>query len=364
MTSPGQVAMIGGGGAWDMASGTAAEGGEVVARLKVGFVLAQRFTLTAFANFIDTLRLAADAGDRSRQILCRWTVMTAAGRPVKASCGVEVTPDSGFLDPRGFDYLVVVGGLLHPAPQVDAATAEYLRRAASAGVTLVGVCTGAFVLRRLGLLDGRPVCVSWYHRHDYVEEFGGPPPLSEQLFLIDGDRITCSGGAGVIDLAAALVERHVGLSAATKSLNVLLVDASRAATTAQPTPHLARSAADERVRRAALIMEQNLAHPLAIAAIARQVGLSERQLDRLFREQLGAAPAEAYRGMRLDYGRWLLAHSGRTVAEIAALAGFADGAHFSREFRRRFGAAPSALRGGAGGAPARDDLPVDRRIFV
>jgi transcriptional regulator GlxA family with amidase domain len=334
-------------------------------RLRVGFLLARRFTLTAFSSFVDTLRLAADEGDRSRQILCSWKVMAADGRPVTASCGVALVPESPLLDPASFDYIVVVGGLLRAGPAIDPATAAYLQRAAAAGVTLVGVCTGSFILTRLGLLQGRRVCVSWFHRHDFVDEFPGVDLVSDQLFLIDGDRVTCSGGAGVIDLAAALVRRHVGEAAAGKALNVLQLDGPRGETSVQPAPELARAARDARVRRVALAMEQNLGHPLPVADLARRVGLGPRQLDRLFRAELGAGPATIYRGMRLDYGRWLLERSDRSVAEIAALAGFVDGAHFSRAFKRWTGLSPSALRAARStpdqpGAP--DDMSQGRRF--
>lgn len=312
-------------------------------RLRIGFVLANHFTLAAFANFVDTLRLAADEGDRSRQVLCGWSVMSATGRPVMASCGVAVSPDAGLIDPTQFHYIVVVGGLLHRGDQIDEATAAYLQRAAKAGTPLIGVCTGSFILTRLGLLEGRRVCVSWYHRTDYIDAFG-VDPVADQLFIVDGNRITCSGGAGVADLAAALVARHVGAQAARKSLNVLLLDEQRSAEAVQPTPHIAPAAADPRLRRAVLAMEQAMADPITIAALAQRVGISERQIDRLFQKELGASPAEIYRKMRLDYGRWLLTQTRRNVGDIAALCGFADGAHFARACKQAFGHGPSALR--------------------
>jgi len=311
------------------------------ARLRVGFILAHQFTLTAFASFVDALRLASDEGDRSRQIHCRWTVMSSTARSIRASCGVEVSPLSGLLDPRGFDYLVVVGGLLQPGPQLDGTTLRYLRDAAAAGVTLVGVCTGSFILARAGLLQGRQACVSWFHRDDFLEEFADVVAVTDRLYLIDRDRITCSGGAGVADLAAALIERHLGAEAARKSLRVLLIDTPRNETTPQPMPSLARSVRDEKVRRAILIMEQNLSGPKPVAKIAAQLGVSSRQLERRFLAEMGVGPASAYRAMRLDYGRWLITDGARRVGDAASLSGFADSAHFTREFRKRWGEAPS-----------------------
>jgi len=186
------------------------EGSAERPRLSVGFILADDFTLSAFSLFVDHLRLAADEGDRSRQILCRWVVMGSREEAVRASCGIAVARTSPFVDPRGFDYIVVVGGLLSAGAQVDAATIAYLEKAAAAGVTLVGVCTGSFVLARAGLMTGRRCCVSWYHRQDFLAAFPHHVPVADRLFVDEGDRITCSGGGGVSDLATLLVERHLG----------------------------------------------------------------------------------------------------------------------------------------------------------
>ncbi|MBK9607043.1 MAG: DJ-1/PfpI family protein [Betaproteobacteria bacterium] len=116
------------------------------APLRVAFVLCPNFTLMAFAGFVDILRLCGDDGDRSRQIRCQWTVLGPTIEPVRASCGVLIAPWETFRDPKGFDYIVVVGGQLDDTQGVDPRLAAYLRRAASLGVTLVGVCTGSFVL--------------------------------------------------------------------------------------------------------------------------------------------------------------------------------------------------------------------------
>jgi transcriptional regulator GlxA family with amidase domain len=325
-------------------------------RLRVGIILANRFTLTALSAFVDTLRLAADEGDRSRQILCSWTVMSATGATVRASCGLDVVPQSRFLDPRAFHYVVIVGGLLHGGEQVDAATTAYLVEAAQVGTPLVGLCTGSFILVRAGLMAGRRCCVSWYHRDDFAQEFPDVPFESDQIFSIDGDRITCSGGSGSADLAAALIERHVGEGPSQKAHVVLQMGVPRPATATQPTPSLARRASDPRVRHTAVIMEQNLAAPLSVGELAQRVGVSERQLDRMFKREFGTGPATIYRRMRCEYGHWLLLSTELSVLEVASRAGFVDGGHFTRAFRSQFGTTPSALRHGRS-SDAGDALP-------
>jgi transcriptional regulator GlxA family with amidase domain len=313
--------------------------------LSVGFLLAENFTLSAFSLFVDQLRLAADEGDRSRPIRCRWSIMGSRAEPVRASCGVTVGRTSGFVDPRQFDYVVVVGGVLHRGPQVDQASVDYLKSAAAAGVPLVGICTGSFVLSRAGLMTGRRCCVSWYHHQDFLAEFPHHKPVSDRLFVIDGDRITCSGGGGVADLATLLIERHLGRAVAQKSRHVLLLDRARTASEAQPHPPLVEEVADERVRRAMLLMEQHLADPLPIADIAMRLRLSTRQIERLFQSVTGLKPGEFYRRLRLRYARWLLENTERSITEIALEAGFADCAHFSRHFKAAHGLKPSEARG-------------------
>lgn len=328
--------------------------------LAAGIVLAENFTLAPFALFTDHLRLAADESDRSRPIRCTWQVMSARPEPVRASCGVPVGRTSGLLDPAGLDYVVVVGGLLGTRAPLDTATVQYLQQAARAGTTLIGLCTGSFILTRAGLMQGRTVCVSWLHYQDFIEEFPGHPVTADRLFLDDGGRITCAGGAGAADLATFLVERHLGAAAAQKSRQVLQLDEARPGDMAQPHPPVGRDVADERVRRALLLMEQNLSRPLPIAAIADRLGVSPRQLERRFQAVLGARPADWYRTLRLRYARHLLETTKRSVTGIALDAGFADCAHFSRLFKAAHGMAPSLARGPA--RPSQGDS-AGGRVF-
>lgn len=315
--------------------------------LSVGFLLANDFTLSAFSLFVDALRLAADEGDYSRPIRCRWAVLGPRRAPVRSSAGLLVTPthDLDALSPTEFDYVVLVGGILHGrGPRLERETARYLHEAAARRIPLIGVCTGSLLLCREGLMEGRRVCVSWYHHQDFLDEFPDHPVTAESVFVVDGDRITCSGGSGVADLAAHLIRRHLGEAVAQKSLHVLLLERARAAEEAQPHPPVTAAVKDPRVRRSLLLMEQNLAHPLPIATIAARLGVSTRQLERLFHDELGQRPAETYRVLRLRYARWLLENTARSITDIALEAGFADCAHFSRQFREMFGRTPSAVR--------------------
>ncbi len=313
-------------------------------RLSVGFILARRFTLCAFANFVDVLRLAADEGDRSRPILCKWAILSDTMSALPASCGVLVQPTERLGDPREFDYIVVVGGLIDEIPSLSPAYTQYLRRAAAAGVPLVGLCTGAFILHRAGLMDGYRCCVSWFVHADFLEQFDGLEPVSDQIFVVDRDRLTCSGGASSAHLAAHLVEKHVGCAQASKSLHIMIIDGAQSAETPQPGLPLTFKTADPVVKKALLLMQQNFDVPPSVIEIARRVGTSKRQLERRFREAIGSSPHVASLEMRLSFALHLIEHSQKSIALIAAECGFCDTSHLSRMFRRRFAATPQEFR--------------------
>lgn len=313
-------------------------------RLRVGFILARRFTLCAFANFVDVLRLAADEGDRSRPILCRWRVLSATPEPVESSCGMQIQPEDRFGDPRLFDYIVVVGGLIDEMERLPAEGVAYLRRAAEAGVPLIGICTGAFILHRAGLMSGYRACVSWFHHDDFLTTFDGLTPVSDQIFVVDRDRLTCSGGVSSAHLAAFLVDRHIGSAVARKSLAIMMIDEAMQAERAQPGLPLELGTRDQLVKRALLVMQQTMDDPLTVPKIAERLGVSRRQLERHFMSALGIAPQVASRKVRLAHARHLLRRTDRTVSEIATETGFADASHLSRTFRAETGQTPETWR--------------------
>ena len=312
--------------------------------LRVGVVLAHQFTLSAFAVFVDHLRLAADEGDRSRPLHVQWSIMASRPEAVAASCGVMLQPTRALLPPDTLDYVVVIGGILHGGPQIDEATTRYLREVGATSIPLIGICTGSFILCRAGLMKGRRSCVSWYHYQDFREAFPGQEVIADRLFFADGPRITCAGGAGAAALATYLIERHLGRAVAQKASQVLLFDRPRSGSDAQPHPPLSETVAEPRVRRALLLMEQNFARPIAVAAVAAELGLSARQLERLCRQHVGMGPASLYRRLRMRYAHWLIENTDRSVTDIANEAGFADCAHFSRQFKDAYGLSPSTRR--------------------
>lgn len=313
-------------------------------KLRVGFVLTPRFTLTAFAGFIDALRLAADEGDRSRQIACEWTVLGTPGTPIESSCGAPVLPLERIEDPERFDYIVVVGGLLHGGQKVPGEIYAFLKSAARAGVALVGLCTGTFVLARAGLLDGYVACVSWFHREDFIREFPRLRLVSNRMFIADRDRLTCAGGTRVVHLAAHLIEKHFGRAHATKSLRIMIEDQPFPANMPQPEAVVTQRAQDTLVRRAMLLIEQKVSQPDSIESVATAVGIGTRQLQRRFISDVGMTPREYRLALRLARAKWMVRHTDISLTDIGLECGFGDCSHFSRAFTRQFNVAPYRFR--------------------
>lgn len=313
-------------------------------RLSVGFILTQKFTLCAFANFVDVLRLSADEGDRSRPILCKWTVLSDTMNPVMSSSGISVQPNERLGDPSRFDYLVVIGGLMDETPTLSPAYHKFLQRAADQGVPLIGVCTGVFFLHKAGLLNGYKCCVSWFHHLDFLEQFEGLNPVSDQIFVVDRDRLTCSGGASSAHLAAFLVDRHVGRAQASKSLHVMMIDEALQAEKPQPGTPIRMKTKDPIVQRALLLMQQNIDVPISITELSKRLGNSKRQVERHFRDTLDTSPQAAYLEIRLDIARYLVESTSKPVGQIAMDCGFCDSSHMSRMFRRQFGDTPKSIR--------------------
>jgi transcriptional regulator GlxA family with amidase domain len=317
------------------------------AQLSVAFLLLPDFTLTAFAAFVDVLRLASDEADGSRQLHCRWTVLGADRTPVRSSCGVEVTPWEPIGDPGDFDYVVVVGGLLRGHAFIDRRMLNYLRRVDQLGGSLVGICTGSFALARVGLMKDHRCCVHWFHLQEFLDEFPDHQASADRLFIVSGRRITCAGGQGSIDLAVHLVELHLGRGMALKATALVVASAARGPKHPQPHPELGwfRGIKSGVVQRAILIMEQHLlAKPVIVRAVASRLGVSAKTLTRGFQKAFDLSPSEVFRAMRIAHCRWELLNTDKSSSRIALDHGFADAAHFTRVFRKYYGTTPALAR--------------------
>ena len=318
---------------------------EIRPDVRVGFVLSPSFTLLAFAGFVDTLRHSADKGDRSRQIHCHWTILGADLEPVRSSCGAAIRPWRTIGNPSDFDYVVIVGGLTPAFREHRPETFDFLRLAGKQRIPVVGLCTGSFAMAEAGLLDGKRCAVHIRHRDEFEKRYPGVTVSTHDVFVIDGEAITCPGGVAAIDLAVELISRHTGRLRARKGLVEMSVDRVRTSGDQVRTPHEELlSCGDWRVERAVRRMRSNFASRTTIRELARQLGVSVSQLERAFSEHTDMTPSAVWREMRLLEARRLLLNTSNSVSQVAASCGFADSSHLHRWFRRAFGETPHQAR--------------------
>jgi transcriptional regulator GlxA family with amidase domain len=314
-------------------------------QLKVGFILARSFTLSAFALFVDALRLGSDEADKSGRINCDWEVLGSTRHFLTSSCGIQVSPTASLRPPNEFSYIAVIGGLLNVAEPIDPETQAYLKKAAAAGVPIAGVCTGSFILAENGLLKDRLACVSWLHHKEFHDRYPELKLTSQRIFVEDGNIITCAGGSAVADLATYLIRRHVGAAAERNALEILQIIRRRDATELQPrNPLEAEGIQDKRARAALMLMEQNVESVLGIEEIAEKLNVSRRQLERIFLLELNTSPASAYQRIRLEAAMKLVTDTNKPLIDIALDTGFENVSHFIRRFKKAFNITPTTLR--------------------
>jgi transcriptional regulator GlxA family with amidase domain len=313
--------------------------------IRVGFILSPRFTLLPFAGFIDSLRHASDEADFGRQVYCQWRVVASSLEPVMASCGIKVIPNETFSQKTEFDYIVVVGGRLPECMVHTEEALAYIQKSYQANISIVGLCTGSFVLANAGLLNNRRCAIHVEHRNHLKQLFPLTLPETDKIYINDNEIITCPGGTSALDLAFTLIEQHCGKARAIKGLKSLLVDNHR--TSHHMPRHLYNqlgACGNWRVEQAITLMEKHIAKPFRISELANMINTSERELNRTFVQHAKESPMAVWRKIRLDHGHWLLVNTTRTVTTIALECGFSDGAHFCRWFRKIYDETPLEFR--------------------
>ncbi|KRW97786.1 GlxA family transcriptional regulator [Paracoccus sp. MKU1] len=313
--------------------------------LKVGVLLCPDFTLTPMASFVDTLRLAADRSDGSRQIYFSWDFLAAGAGPPRSSCGLEVKPTAALSERPRYDCLVVCGGLLRKHSEILPETYEYLRAEADRRIPIVGLCSGSFVMARSGLLDGRRCALHFEVFEEFVRSFPNVQAVSDENFVSDGPFITCPGGFAAVEVAAQLVAAYGETSRAEKAMSFLLFKPGEPRIVLKTKPYAeALARASQLTVNAVRAMEFGIDAPCSIDSLARSLNATRARLNRAFAEDLQTSPAAFWRDMRMLASRELLLNRRRTVTEIAYDLGFCDAAHFCTAFKRYFGISPLEYR--------------------
>lgn len=304
------------------------------------FLVMQNFSLIAFASAIETLRLANHIKGEE---IYTWDTITPTDDVVKASNNLEFKPNKTLKEVRHYEALFVCGGN-NIRDYWNNSIGQWLRQQDAQKATLGSLCTGAYILGRAGLLDDYRCTMHWDHISLTREEF---PHLllSNNLYEIDRNRYTCTGGTASIDMMHHLISLHHGHLLASAVSERLMVDHIRGMSDPQRIPlRLQIGTGQPKLTEAVKLMESNLEECLSPTELADYVSLSVRQLERLFRVHLECTPMQYYLRLRLKNARRLLLQSELSIFDIALSCGFKSAPHFSQSYKAMFNLTPSNER--------------------
>lgn len=306
------------------------------AAVTISFVLLDRFTMLAFASAIEPLRVANQLVGKA---LFRWNVYSEDGTAIRCSNGILLQTDGPLprIAPEG--YVLVCSGL-DPDDACSPDLAAWVRFQWRHGRTVGGICTGAQVLAHAGILKDRSFTIHWENRGSFQEQFPELTP-QDQIYCQDDRIITCAGGAAASDLALHLIHAHYGANLSQSVMNMCLQTRQRVATDAQvPSKSSQIGSRNAHLIKAITFLQQNLEEQISVSDCAERAGVSIRQIERLFRINLGVTPSRYLIDLRLQRGRELLSTTDLGVMEVAVACGFLSSSHFSKTFVSKFGVSP------------------------
>ena len=305
------------------------------------FVLLDQFTMLCFSSAVEALRIA---NRMSGQPLYEWVLVGEGGDYAQSSAGIWFRLDGDLDEVRREDVVLLCGGI-GVAEATSKRLLGWLRREARKGPVIGGLCTAGYTLAKAGLLDGKRATIHWENQDSFTEEFE-QVTLTKSVFVVDGNRITTAGGTASIDLMLKLIAEDQDEELANLVADQLIYTSIR---TDQDTQRLSIptriGVRHPKLGAVIRMMEQNIEDPISPSQLAEDVGMSTRQLERLFRRYLNRSPKRYYMELRLGKARNLLMQTDMSVINVALACGFASPSHFSKCYRAHYDTTPYRERG-------------------
>lgn len=304
------------------------------------FLLVEDFTHLAFSCAIEPLRIANLVAGAE---LYRWSLLSRDGLSARSSNGCVTRTDRG-LEPLGRDERLFVVAGLGVERRVTPDLVAFLRRERARGRRIGALCSGAYVLAEAGFLAGVETAIHWGY-HDLMAERFPEVRLRPNVFVAGSRFDTASGGTAAADLMLHLIGRAHGADLATEVADQMVYNAVREGSARQRVSVQARHGTrNATLVRAIRIFEETIEAPPRPSEVAAELGISARQLERLFDRHLGTSPKRYAMELRLNRARNLIVQTEQSVAEIAMASGFTSTSHFSRVYRAKYGTSPGAQR--------------------
>ena len=308
--------------------------------IKVGFLMVPNFSMIAFSAAIEPLRVA---NRMSNETLFEWVIASPTDEPISASNGVRVDVFSTIADLAECRLVFVCGGL-DVQSHTDQNVLNVTRRLDRQGAVVGAICTGTYVLAAAGLLNESRCTIHWENIDGLAEEF---PHLeiTNELFEIFDNRITCSGGTASLDMMLYLISEIHGQTLAAQVSDQFIHDRIRDPSDRQRMELRTRlGVSHPKLLTVVALMEEHLEEPMSQTELASQAALSTRQLERLFRKYLSTTPTRYYLNLRLARARQLLRQTSLSILSVALACGFVSASHFSKCYRETYGKTPRAER--------------------
>jgi transcriptional regulator GlxA family with amidase domain len=314
---------------------------EVKSPKRFVFVLMEHFTLLSFSSALDALRIA---NRMSGKKLYDWTFIGESEEFVSCSAGTQFKLDNPLIELHRDDTILLCGGTA-----IQASTTKkligWLRREARRGLVIGGLCTAAYPMAKAGLLDEKKATIHWENQDSFAEEFL-EVELTKTVFVCDGNRYTTAGGTSSIDLLLKIIADDHGEELANAVADQMIYSSIR---TDQDTQRLSVptriGVRHPKLSKVIQMMEINIEEPISPSVLAKDVGMSTRQLERLFRRYLDRSPKRYYMELRLQKARNLLMQTDMSVINVALACGFASPSHFSKCYRAHYDTTPYRERG-------------------
>ena len=307
---------------------------------RFGFLTLPQYSMIALSNALEPLRMANRVAGRE---FYRWAILSTDGEATVASNGLTLTPTLELAKAGSFDIIFVCGGVNVRSATTPALT-KTLQRLAQTRVALGSLCTGGYALTKAGLLNNYRAAIHWEDLSALREEFPRVI-ISPQLFVIDRDRYTCSGGIAPLDLMLNLIRSNLGDDVAVAISDQFMLERIRDDRDRQHIPLQAQiGACHKTLIKVASLMEANIEEPLSLDELADAVKISRRQIERLFKRHLDSVPTRYYLEIRLRRARELLLMTNMSIMDIAVACGFQSPPHFSKCYRSHFSYPPGQER--------------------
>ena len=314
---------------------------EVKSPRRFVFVLIENFTLLSFSSALDALRIA---NRMSGKKLYDWIFIGENEEFVSCSAGTQFKLDNSLIELHRDDTILLCGGT-----SIQESTTRkligWLRREARRGLIVGGLCTAAYPMAKAGLLDEKKATIHWENQDSFAEEFL-EVELTKTVFVCDGNRYTTAGGTSSIDLLLKIIADEHGEELANAVADQMIYSSIR---TDQDTQRLSVptriGVRHPKLSKVIQMMEINIEEPISPSVLAKDVGMSTRQLERLFRRYLDRSPKRYYMELRLQKARNLLMQTDMSVINVALACGFASPSHFSKCYRAHYDTTPYRERG-------------------